>query len=153
MRMYELTPGQQAIYDAIRQYSQAPIDCDHLGIEQEGDSATVKFAYAPRDASEFAVELIVDTASYALACDGWHDEFPFDDEPAAVAEKLVEQLVTLFNGHTKVIVHFAGESAYHWELCFEYEAEQWETLSRVGLLFYNYFDEKHTAEKRNCLLC
>ena len=147
----KLSTNQQAIFDAISKYSKFPIDGHHLRVEIKNGSTCLLFTYQATSELEFDVFAEFFEDSFALHCDGWHDEFVIKKCPNESATRILEKLKSIFEGKIKVRVTYAGKSPYKWEILFD-EGIDWEVLPLTGLFFYNYLGKRKTIEKVNRII-
>ncbi len=150
--MHELSQSQKAIQSLIGSYSAFPIDKDHLKVEMINDNPCLVFDFDARSDEEFSVEVRVFSDEYQIACDGWHEHYGLSKAPDKNAEHITEQLITLFNGSTKLVTYYKGENPYRWELLYNFDEDEWESLGVTGLLFYNYFAKRKIMEHSNKIL-
>lgn len=147
-----LGPRQRAVYEAIASYGAPPMDTEHMEIAEENGQVVLRFEARANSESGFDVAVVVLGDSYTIWGDGWHENHPLEDNFVRSAHSVVEQLVTLLNGRTKLLVSYAGKWPYKWEMLHNYEDDRWESLSVTGLIFYNYFGRRRLTEKRNRML-
>jgi hypothetical protein len=121
--MDKLSTKQQAIFDAISKYSKFPIDSHHLKVEIKNGSTCLLFIYQATSELEFDVFAEFFEDSYALYCDGWHDEFVMNKCPNDSATRVLEMFKSIFEGKVKVRVTYAGKSPYKWEILFDEEID------------------------------
>ena len=149
--MDKLGDKQQAIFDAISKYSKFPIDSNHLRVEIKNGNTCLEFTYQAPSELEFDVFAEFFEDSFALYCDGWHDELVMKKCPNENATRILEKLKSIFEGKVKVRVTYAGKSPYKWEILFD-EGIDWKVLRLTGLLFYNYLGKRKTIEKVNRII-
>jgi len=124
----------------------------HIRIEESANQTVLLFEYEARNDSEFSVTARIGCDYFFISCDAWHEDYQISDDAEKMATKILAQLITLFNGQTKLMIWFAGNSSVRWELMYNYRDETWASLGTTGLIFYNYFAKKHSDEKINRLI-
>lgn len=152
MILDELDQNQREIYSAIVDYNVFPIDEDHLEIDNIDGEKCLVLRFEARDDSEFSVEVGFSKRSYIIYCEGWHDEFKLIEDEKINVSHIIEKLVTLFNGKTKLVTKHASEKPYKWVLLYNYENDDWGFLGSICLIFYNYFGKRKVTETTNRII-
>ncbi len=152
MAIDELDQSRREIFLSLAEFNVFPIDEGHLRVEKEGGETRLVFRFEARSDAEFSVEIIFYKDTYVIYCDEWHDEFELKFDEQGKVTDLIGRIVTLFNGKTKLITKYAGNGPYRWELMYNYERDEWESLGETGLLFYNYFGKRRVKERANGII-